>query len=433
MEQFLIDDTLMKKAYIAEAETKYNKTIDAFSGNHKKDYYKILGDQWTEIKSLISGTRTLTDGKAHVYLQKIVSKIVASNPELQSLDIRVFFSRDYWPNAYSMGDGTIAINAGLVQYFSTESELAFVLCHELAHYYLKHRDIAIKKYVDTINSKEFQKELKSIANQKYQTNARLDAMLKNFVFDNRKHSRDHESEADEKGLQFFVATGYKTQAVYSVMDILKVADDSILYQPLQLNRVFHFNNFPFNEKWVRTETSIFSKMKTEDQELTPKEIDSLKTHPDCDKRKAYLTPQVERYGYSGKHFIVDSVTFKEIKEKFELEMIEETYRQKQLSRNLYFNLLLLQENKHTDYAVFGILRCLTDIYTLQKSHTLGNYIEVENRYRKPEYNQLLRMLSRLKLNDIASIGKSFIEVHHSRMQQYEEWLHQYHTFLNLTL
>jgi predicted Zn-dependent protease len=145
---------------------------------------------------LLQTTRSVTDHVANNYLQSILQKIIAVNPGLKEKEIRLVFSRDWWPNAYSMGEGTLTVNAGLMMFLDNEAELVFVICHELAHYYLEHSNKSIRKNVETYNSAAFQEELKRLSKQEYGVNKQLDAMLKKFAFGSRQHSRENESEAD---------------------------------------------------------------------------------------------------------------------------------------------------------------------------------------------------------------------------------------------
>src|SRR5690606_19405430 len=107
---------------------------------------------------------------------------------------------------YSMGDGSIAINAGLFVYLDNEAELIFILCHEIAHYYLDHTNSSIKKYVETVNSDEVQKELKRLSKTQYRVNQQLEELTKAFTFNSRRHSRERETEADRMAFQFMKNT-----------------------------------------------------------------------------------------------------------------------------------------------------------------------------------------------------------------------------------
>jgi phage tail protein X len=167
---FQKDDTLLRKSYYEQSMKKKSVLLGAVKKEDAGDYKKIYDDQFKEIGELWQSSRPVTAPEVQGYLQAVVQKILAANPELKEKETRIVFSRDWWPNAYSMGEGSIAVNAGLLVFLDNEAELVFVLCHELAHYYLDHTQKAIKKYVETINSDAFQKELKRLSKTEYGAN-----------------------------------------------------------------------------------------------------------------------------------------------------------------------------------------------------------------------------------------------------------------------
>jgi len=137
--QFQEDDTLLKRKYLNEALLKKKQMVSEITTN-SKDYKAAYENMFSTVEDLLISSRSVTEHQANDYIKAIVNRIIQANPELKSLESRVVFSRDFSPNAYSIGDGTIAFNAGLFVYLDNEAEMAFTLCHELAHYYLWGRD-----------------------------------------------------------------------------------------------------------------------------------------------------------------------------------------------------------------------------------------------------------------------------------------------------
>ena len=421
---FQKDDSILKKSYYERSIGKKDVLLSLIDKQNARDYKKIYDDQFKEIGMLWQSDRSVTDPAAHSYLQSVVQKIISSNAELKKTDARIVFSRDWWPNAYSMGEGTIAINAGLMVFLDNEAELVFVLCHELAHYYLDHSGKAIKKYVETINSESFQKELKRLSKTEYGANKQLEELSKSFAFSSRRHSRENEAAADRLAFSFMKKTGYDCNAIKTGLELLDKVDDSLLYKPLALQQVFNFNEYPFKKKWIQKESSIFSQLDENDSPLSRKEKDSLKTHPDCTKRISLLTDSLHAILVSGEEFLVNEKLFKQLKKDFFIEMTEQCYRDKNLSRNLYYSLLLLQSEENVPVAVYSVSRCLNQIYDYQKDHKLGSRIDTENKTYPDEYNTLLRMLGRLRLEEIASLNYHFCKQYASLMKGYESFEEQ---------
>ena len=415
---FQQDDSVVKKNYYQQALLQKNTTLNSLPKENKDDYKKIYEHRFEEIEGLLKSSRSVTSTEANNYLQSIVQKIITANPELKGMELRVVFSRDWWPNAYSMGEGTIAFNAGLFVFLSNEAELVYVLSHELAHYYLDHSGKAIKKYVETVNSEELQKELKRVVNQEYRVNEQLDKLTQNLLFDSRRHSRSNEAEADKYAYRFMKNTGYDCHAIISTLQLLNNVDDTSLFKPLQVEQVFNFATYPFKKKWIQKESVIFSDLNEEDSPLKLKEKDSLKTHPDCTKRIALLEDSINLLGNNGKTFLVNEALFRQLKKDFLAEMAEECYKEENLSRNLYNSLLLLQAGEHIPMAVYSVSRCLNTIYEKQKRHKLGLAIDAESKNFPADYNMLLRMLGKLRLDEIAAINYNFCKQYQQQMKDY---------------
>lgn len=415
---FQKDDTVLKRKLYERSVQKKDELVNLLGKDHKDEYKKAYERRLKEVKELLLSPSTVTDSFAHNYLQSIVNRIITANPELKGIDARVVFTRDWWPNAYSIGEGTIAMNAGLLVFMNNEAELAFALCHELAHYYLDHSGTAIKKYITTINSKEYQDELKRLSKEEYRVNEQLEKFAKTLVFDNRRHSRDKEAEADRQAFFFFKRTGYDGMAIRTSLEMLDKVDDSSLFKPLDLQQMFTFNEYAFKQKWIKKESVIFGAMGEDDGSgLTKKEKDSLKTHPDCAIRITLLADSMKLV--KGKNFLVDEKAFNKLKEDFIAEMAELSYDYESLSRNLYFGLQLLQEEKYKPLGILTVVRALNLIYEKQKEHKIGLVVSVESKYFPEDYNLLLRLLNRIRLDEIAALSYYFGARHQATMHGYE--------------
>ena len=415
---FYKDDTLVRKAFFEEAAKVQAALLKNLPKEHNGDYKKIYDQRFLLIKDLFTSARSVTAPVANDYLQQVVAKIVSANPELKPLNMRVVFSRDWWPNAYSLGEGTIAINAGLLIYLENEAQLVFALCHEIAHYYLDHSGSAIKKYVETVNSEAFQKELRRLNRQQYRVNEQLEALAKDIAFDSRKHSRNSEAAADMQAFGFMKRTGYDCNAIISTLLLLDTIDKACLFEPLDVEKAFHFETYPFKKKWIQKESAIFSAV-GDDSELSKQEKDSLKTHPDCSKRISLLKDAIDAASTSGKLALVNETVFQQLKKDFIREMTEFCFTEQNLSRNLYYSLLLLQSGKESGLARYSIARCLNQVYIQQKAHSLGLHIDHEQKEYPADYNTLLRMLDKVRLDELAAINTNFCLKYKDEMKDYE--------------
>ncbi len=413
---FQQDDTVLRKNYYDQTIKKKELLLASVGKEYAKDYKAIYDDQFKEIGGFWKSSRAVTSPGIYNYLQSVVQNIISVNPELKGTDARIVFTRDWWPNAVSMGDGSVAINAGLFIFMSSEAELAFIICHELAHYYLGHTPEKIKKYVETINSDAYQAELKRIAKTTYGAGGQLEAFAKSTAFGSHRHSRESEAAADKQAYLFLKRTGYDIGAIRSALEMLDRIDDTSVYKPLNLAQVFNTKEYPFRKKWIEKESAIFAQV-NDNSSFTAQEKDSLKTHPDCTKRIALLADSINA-ATGGKKFMVNENLFSQLKKDLFLEITEECYRAKNLSRNLYYSLLLLQAEENKDIAVYSIARCLNDLFDKQKNHKLGTAVDTESKSFPEDYNLLLRMLERIRLDEMAGLNYAFCNEHAAVMKDF---------------
>jgi Zn-dependent protease with chaperone function len=410
---FWKDDTVLRKKFLDESKQKKQALIAALPKQYSKDYKEIYERQFAEIEDLWSGTRPATSPEINNYLQSIVKKIIAANPELQKTDARIVFTRDDWPNAVSMGDGSIALSGGLLIFLNSEAELAFVICHELSHYYLDHTNKSIKKFVELYNSDTFKKDVKRLSKQEYGAGKEFDELMKKMAFGSRRHSRENEAEADREAFHFLKNTGYDVNGMISCLQLLDQVDDSSVYKPFIPEAIFNFAEYSFKKKWIQKESVLFGAMNEDSSPLTQREKDSLKTHPDCVLRISLLQDSIAKVP-AGNKFLVDENFFYHLKKDFFPEITEQQFREDNLTRNLYYSLLMLQNDDYTSVSIYSIARDLNILYQRQKDHKLGD-IEKETRNYRADYNLLLRMVDRLRLDEIASINYYFCRKYESQM------------------
>jgi hypothetical protein len=393
--------------------------LSALPKEYNKDYKRIYESRSDAIAETMKTGFTVTEPGANAYLQSILKNILNANPELKGRDIRLVFTRDIVPNAYSLGEGTLFVNAGLMIYLDNEAQLAFAICHELAHQYLEHGNKEIKRVVELANSNELKKESKEIAKQQYRQGQKFEEMVKKYSFTKGRFSRDAETEADKFGFQFMKNSGYDCSQAKTCLQLLNIIDDTTFFKPVNLKEIFKFDDYAFKNKWIENESSIFAAMSGDNNILTKSEKDSLKTHPDCLKRIANLE-QANSLISNGKKF-TDEATFRKLQKQFIPELVEEAYQDENLGYHLYLSLQLLQKEEYSAYAVFTTVRTLNRLYELQKTHKIGTVTDKETRYYKEDYNLLLRMIDRLRLEDIANLSYHFAKKYGSMLSGNSEF------------
>jgi Peptidase family M48. len=418
------DDARKYTEWISATEKRYKQDLSSLTGRNKKFLVELYKERYERIKKMYDQNEIVGSAEATAYLQKLYSTIAQANPVLQPLETRIAFSRTWWPNASSMGEGTILFNIGLFHKLQNESQAAFVICHELAHLYLNHSNNSINRYVNTVTSDEFKKELKRINSSQYQQGQQLESLLTSLISGSRRHSREYEAEADSMALEWLKNTGFDVQHVLSCLQLLDSVDHDKYHINPPLNKLFHFSEYPFQEKWVKEEKSLFTAMAASTEEEAKKGMDSLKTHPDCKARIAKLQARVEQYRQpAGKPFVVNEQLFHKLQTEFDYEIIDYCYRTGNISRSLYYTLQLLQLQPHNAYLVTNTGRCLNELYTAQKEHVLSHRVDMPSPYNDNDYNTLLQFIQRLRLGDLAAFCYYFLKPYEQGFSTHEDFLH----------
>jgi chaperonin cofactor prefoldin len=407
LRSLFVQDSLYKTSVLKAIEAKYKEDADGATGEHKKYIREIYKERYDYIKGNFDINAILTDPSAVAYINGLTRKILANNPALQKLNPRVLLYKAWWPNASSMGEGTVYVNIGIVYKFLNEAQLAFVLCHELAHLYLNHGNIAINKYVNTVYDDEFQKELKKIAKQSYEKNKRLKELEKTIAFSSKRHSREKESEADSMALEFMKNTEFDIREAKTALAMLDSIDQDKYNIEPPLQKYFNDQAFPFKSSWVKEEEAFFggATATIKDKKL----LDSLKTHPDCSQRIIQVTPAVDRYTKAGSVLDADEAAFKAWKQKFDFEVIAFAYDRENISLAMYQALQTLEQYPHDSWLLAMVGNCLIKMYEAQKKHELNRYVELPSPYHEKKYNGFLQFIQNLSLADIAGIGYYFME------------------------
>ena len=125
------------------------------------------------------------------YLNELVDKLKPE--ELDTFNIRVSVIKDYSINAGMYPNGRMHINTGFLAEFENEAQLAFVMCHELAHFIYRHSLIK-NSVADSINA----------VNEKKIFYYARERNIESFY----EFSRDVELDADSLGLELYLKQNY---------------------------------------------------------------------------------------------------------------------------------------------------------------------------------------------------------------------------------
>ncbi|MEO9003497.1 MAG: M48 family metalloprotease [Ginsengibacter sp.] len=425
-----IEDNTQLESVASMLEKQYQQDIRLLPSENKKDLVKIYKQRWDNLREKFDKKEIYTNSQAQQYLDKIVAEIINANPSLQNTEFKCYFSRSGVPNAAYLGEGLILINMGLFSRLDNESQVAFILCHELAHFYLRHSENSIQKYVTTIYSPEVQKELRTIKKTEYGKRQDLEKLLKGLTFDSRRHGRDHESTADSMGVEFLRNTRFDIAESLTALTLLDSIDIDTLRMDVALQKLFNTKEYPFQKKWIAKEEGLLGghALLKQDENMA----DSLKTHPDCKIRIKALEPMVLKYrsASSLKHVINQSM-FKELTHTFRYEMVEYAFSSGNYTKSLQYAIQLLQHNPSDPYLIAQTGKIFNGLYSAQKDHTLSKVTDLPAPFFGPGYNLLLQFIQNLYREDYAAISYYFLKQYALQMGNYAPFKDAYNTSISI--
>lgn len=284
--------------------------IDGLNSKKKKKFIKGIH---YGIDQLLHSGKVLYGDPLSEYVSKVGRRLITNRPELA--DLRFYTLRSNVVNALSTHQGIIFVTQGLIAQIENESQLAFILAHEIAHYIENH---VVQSYVDRVDLS------KSRENQE------------NKIKKLSQYSREKEFEADEIGIEIYHNAGYSKEGLYGMFDVMAFS-----YLPFELK------DMPDN--YWNTELLFVPDylMSNEYPEISVDRDydDSKSSHPNIQSRSEQLESNVNKYSkwgeitnhYSEEEFLIvrtlgrfesvrnDLSNFKYAEALYSIFLLEEDY------------------------------------------------------------------------------------------------------------
>jgi hypothetical protein len=331
------------------------------------------------------------------YLQSILEEIYRANPQLPR-ETKVYALRSSVPNAVSFGDGTLGFTLGLLSRMETDAEVAFVLCHEIAHYYKEHSKQDLKELARLNYDKDLKKKIDAARKSDYDRYTRLKEVFKGLGFSITHHSRGHEYEADLEGFVYFSNTRFNPKAAIRLMEILDSVDVPKFQYSINFKKQFDSKAYPFKPAWIEYTKSTTWHAPAEEE-------DSLRTHPDCQKRIIALQLQLQSLaGDTLGDDNMPSSRLQYLRTKSDFELVATELHFREYGKALFRALLLAEQYPDNIYLQATIARCLHTLYTYQRNHALGKVLPLPDPRFPDNYDRFLTFVHKLRLGEIASIA-----------------------------
>jgi Zn-dependent protease with chaperone function len=227
--------------------------FDAFSKTFAYNKYNLF----------ISGSVYLEWNDVENYLNVVLNKIL---PDSLKNKLHVYPYRSTISNAFTLPDGSIFMNIGLIAEMDDEAQLAVILGHEAAHFIHHDNHYTYKKRLETVRTDGDERELKQ--------------------FENAHEDREQEKAADFLGFELAKNAGYNISSTVALFQALNYSD-------------------------------ILENRKRKKSRITPlnpdraKTIELLQTHPELKDRIDYLVDYTLKADMKNAHrfIILDETIF----------------------------------------------------------------------------------------------------------------------------
>ncbi len=220
----------------------------------KKIRYEILSQAY-------SSPLLIKDSEVIHYINSLGDRLLKGVPELNNSNTSFFVIEDPTINAFAMLGGIIGVHTGLLYAANTESELASVLAHEIAHISQKH----LPRIIEAQSKDTFKTSLAMafailMARSNAQlANATMQTAVASAVQNTLDFTREHEKEADREGLLILNKAGFDERGAISFFKTMDKANQFsvgaapsfLRTHPITLDRISDIENrledFPYRQ------------------------------------------------------------------------------------------------------------------------------------------------------------------------------------------
>lgn len=342
-----------------------------------------------ELKKLVLGGYLMAGDSISDYLNKVADKLITTRPSLKGT-YRIFVYKTTTPNAFTFADGTILVTTGLMARLSSESELAFILAHELTHYIKKHSEQSFKR-ADKLG-KDFDLAQAGRSNSF------------KILMD---YSQENEMEADAMGLELMTNAGYHCHS--SIPALKKVSLPDSAFKPTLINLRKHFQSEDFNMDSVNKDKNQVTY--TESNSTSDNE-DELSTHPDLDKRLIALKELIAQLGTTQVKDNNDSLLYSTIRYKAQMENIIVSFNAGNHDESLYLSLQGLNNFPEDNFIILMVAKNLVWLANYNDNDALDKALKENKVIYGGSFGELEKFLSSLSKPDLKRLSYSFIKSHY---------------------
>ena len=286
------------------------KRAKKYSGGRVKNKQQVLEASYN-INKMMAGGHIVYGDPISRMVERIADTLLADYPELRS-ELRFYTVTSPEVNAFATGQGMVFVNVGMVAQVDNEAQLAFVISHEIIHYYRSHSLEAIigKKKKDKTSKADLE-----------ETAGEMDDFI-------RRHnrSREMENEADSLGIALFYLKSpyYKgvTDGVFDVLQYSALPFDDLPFDTTYFNTPY----YTLGGCWSDTVSSITSRDNYDD---------SRSTHPNIISRRRTCSAALDGYNGGEEYVVTTEAEFRALRQMARMECIRQEVIHGEYARAFY--------------------------------------------------------------------------------------------------
>ena len=383
-----------------DSATKNQLELVSSLPHAQRDYVRIAFEERKEfLNSLLSNGQLMFNTDLDKEVHQVYSKIEAANPQVKNI-AKVFVLTNSSVNAVNLGGGTILVCTGLLERLQNDDQLAFVLCHELAHQYKDHVNKQLMKNAEIVTDKKLNDSIQHILKDQYQVATKLTNFIIPGLTKRMQYSREKELQADSLGCVFYKKAGFDVNELINCLSMLDHADEEFLNQQLNFKAYFKNDSITFHDDWLGEEyTSSLGKFNLGKDTL----IALLKTHPDIPQRISAIKKQLGADSATIKSNSPKN-TFTDISIVASINDAEQQYNNHNYSRAFYIAYQLQLSHPELTYPRYLISCILGELSLYRKNHMAGKYLELQDEEDSKTYSATLNFLWALETKDFASLS-----------------------------
>ena len=316
------------------------------------------------INRLTSNGRILYGNPITRMVERIADTLLKDYPGLRG-ELRFYTVKSSSVNAFATGQGMIFVTMGLVAQVENEAQLAYVISHEIVHYYRKHNMEVLTRRIK--NSDDEAEQMANFLKYHYR-------------------SREMENEADSLGLRlFYIDSPYDKRVTDGVFDVLQ-------YAMLPFDEVA-FDTTYFNSPYYRLPSHYYLE-KVAPISSRDDYPDSLSTHPNIKKRRARAGDILSHYEGGSAFVVTTPDEFVHLQGLARFECIRQNLIYSNYTRAFYDCYVLQRQYPNNAFLACSMAQALYGI-AMYKTYYNTNSIVGNYRQYEGEVQQVYYLFSKL--------------------------------------